>query len=222
MEAGSVVAPDEVVGRAAEVAAFEACMLVRCTGTAARGTRVRGGWPGGGFGGRLGPGRGGHGPLAEFSRPEPADRLAELLGRLGRTASVHPYAAGNRHRYEISQVYAASDTCDLLERGWRQGYAVICGHPDRPRPAQHAQLLSAAAWRAMLLVSGPTRANAPGLRVADLETAAVLVRSGRTLRVPVQMSVRPGGQLLLVVSGDWAAAPTGARLTRSGSGARPR
>jgi hypothetical protein len=196
-----MVAPIEVQDRArtVEIAAFEACMLVRCTGMSGRGAHGRGGSPGRGLIA--------HGPLAEFSRSGAADRLADLLRALGRLSSVHRYTAGNRHRYEISQVFAEIGTLDFLESMWRLGYVEICGRPDRPSPARHAQLLSEAAWRAMLLVSGPTRANAPGLRVADLDTAAVLVRAGRTLRMPVRMSSRRGGQLLLVVPDEKAALP---------------
>ncbi|MGI5182437.1 hypothetical protein ACQEVZ_39820 [Dactylosporangium sp. CA-152071] len=126
------------------------------------------------------------------------------------------YTAGNRHRYEISQVYSELGTPGLLERTWQQGYVEICGRPHhlglphQPRRARHTRLLSEAAWRAMLLVSGPTRANTPGLRVADLDTATLLVRAGRILRVPVRMVTRPGRQLLLVV-------PGGARISGAGS-----
>jgi hypothetical protein len=196
-----MVVPNEVQDRArtVEIAAFEACMLVRCTGISGRGAHGRGGSPGRGLVT--------HGPLAEFSRSGAADRLADLLRALGRLSSVHRYTAGNRHRYEISQVFTETGTVGFLERIWQQGYAEICGHADQPPPARHTHLLSEAAWRAMLLVSGPTRANAPGLHVADLETAAVLVRAGRTLRMPVRMSSRPGGQLLLIVADEKAALP---------------
>ncbi|MFB9177778.1 hypothetical protein ACFFX1_06490 [Dactylosporangium sucinum] len=132
-------------------------------------------------------------------------------------ASVHRYMAGTRHRYEISQVFTEPGTVGLLEHTWQQGYVEICGWPHQshqprsPRRARHAGLLSEAAWRAMLLVSGPIRANSPGLRVADLDTAILLVRAGRTLRMPVRMSRRPGGQLLLVV-------PDGTRSSAAGTG----
>ncbi|WP_432992121.1 hypothetical protein [Dactylosporangium sp. CA-233914] len=194
--------------QALEIAAFEACMLVRCTGTWDRDAQR---------GSRKGLARIASGPLAEFSRSSAADRLAELLQAIGRLASVHRYTAGNRHRYEISQVFTEFGTLGLLERTWQQGYVEICGRPHglrlphRPRQARHARLLSEAAWRAMLLVCGPTRANAPGLRVADLDTATLLVRAGRTLRMPVRMTTRPGGQLLLVV-------PGGARSGAAGEG----
>jgi hypothetical protein len=35
--------------------------------------------------------------------------------------------------------------------------------------------------------------------VADLDIATVLIRAGRMMRLPVRMSTRPGGQLLLVM-----------------------
>jgi hypothetical protein len=67
--------------------------------------------------------------------------------------------------------------------------------------------LALAAWRAALLVTGPTRSDSPGLRVPDLDTATALVRSGRMLELPVRMNTRPGGQLLIVL-------PTGAPRVR--------
>jgi hypothetical protein len=181
-------------GQVLEVAAFEACMLTRCTGMRRTAAPSRPGHA------RIAPEL-----LAEFSHSGAADRLAELLRDLGRSVSVHRYTAGNRHRYEISQVFTELGTARYLDSVWQQGYVEICGrqheqHQARSaRRTRHARILSAAAWRAMLLVSGPARANAPGLRVADLDTARLLVQASRTLQMPVRMNTRPGGQLLLVL-----------------------
>jgi hypothetical protein len=146
--------------------------------------------------------------LAEFNRAVAADRLVDLLQAAGHSASVHRYTAGTRHRYEIFRVFTAPETARFLDRAWLQGYFELCGSPDQPRSTRqvrHARLLAEAAWRAVLLVSGPARNGSPGLRVPDLDTATVLIRSGRMMRLPVRMSTRPGGQLLLVMPAAAAA-----------------
>ncbi|MEV4133537.1 hypothetical protein AB0J72_15370 [Dactylosporangium sp. NPDC049742] len=150
------------------------------------------------------------GVLAEFNRSVAADRLVELLGAAGHSASVHRYTAGTRHRYEIFRVFcaAASGTAGFLDRAWQQGYADLCGTPELPRSARqirHARQLAESAWRGVLMVSGPSRSGSPGLRVPDLETATVLIRAGRMMSLPVRMSTRPGGQLLLVMPQEVAA-----------------
>ena len=140
--------------------------------------------------------------LAEFNRSVAADRLVELLQAAGRSASTHRYTAGTRHRYEIFRVFTDPGTATFLDQAWLQGYQELCGAPGLPRSTRqvrHARLLAEAAWRGVLLVSGPARNGSPGLRVPDLETATVLIRSGRMMRLPVRMSTRPGGQLLLVM-----------------------
>jgi hypothetical protein len=140
--------------------------------------------------------------IAEFNRADAAHRLAELLVHLGRPASVHTYTAGNRHRYDIHRVVAPADTEEALRAAWQVGYAELYGQPGVPRSARqlrHALRLASAAWRAVLLVSGPVRGGSPGLRVTDLDTATALIRAGRMLDLPVRMSTRPGGQLLLVL-----------------------
>ncbi|GGM59729.1 hypothetical protein ACFFX1_04480 [Dactylosporangium sucinum] len=188
---------------ASTVAAFEAAVLVRCTGVCGGGGRARA------LGGARA--RSAHalsGVLAEFNRPVAADRLVELLQAAGHSASVHRYTAGNRHRYEISRVFTEPGTDGFLDRAWWRGYAELCGTPDAPRSGRqvrHARLLAEAAWRGVLLVSGPARTGSPGLRVADLDTATVLIRAGRMMRLPVRMSTRPGGQLLLVMPSEAAA-----------------
>ncbi|MEV6932217.1 hypothetical protein AB0M46_48080 [Dactylosporangium sp. NPDC051485] len=186
--------------RASTVAAFEAAVLVRCTGVCGGGGRAR----------ALGGTRARApfarltftGVLAEFSRGTAAERLADLLRTAGHEASVHRYTAGTRHRYEIFRVFASADSWAYLDRAWAQGYGELCGAPAEARStrqARHSRALAEAAWRGVLLVSGPARTGSPGLRVADLDTATVLIRAGRMMRLPVRMSTRPGGQLLLVM-----------------------
>lgn len=179
---------------ASAVALFEAAVLVRCTGVCG-GSRAR--VPGGA---RARTARTVSGVLAEFNRADAAARLAELLLAAGRSASMHTYTAGDRHRYDIHRIVAGPGTDRLLHGVWHLGYAQLCcpaGQPRTARQLRHARLLSCAAWRAALMVGGPARS--PGLRIADLETATALVRAGRTLDLPVRMSTRPGGQLLLSV-----------------------
>jgi hypothetical protein len=191
--------------RASTVAAFEAAVLVRCTGVCGGGGRARA------LGGTRVRSSFTHAPtgvptgvLAEFNRSVAADRLAELLGAAGHSASVHRYTAGTRHRYEIFRVFCDTfaGTTAFLDRAWQQGYLDLCGAPELPRSARqirHARLLAESAWRGVLLVSGPSRSGSPGLRVPDLETATVLIRAGRMMSLPVRMSTRPGGQILLVM-----------------------
>jgi hypothetical protein len=188
--------------RASTVAAFEAAVLVRCTGVCGGGGRARA------LGGTRVRTAFVHAPagvLAEFNRSVAADRLVELLGAAGHSASVHRYTAGTRHRYEIFRVLTDTGSplaAGALDRAWQQGYADLCGAPELPRSTRqirHARQLAESAWRAVLLASGPTRSGSPGLRVADLETATVLIRAGRMLSMPVRMSTRPGGQILLVM-----------------------
>ncbi|MEU7868607.1 hypothetical protein [Dactylosporangium sp. NPDC049140] len=181
--------------RASTVAAFEAAVLVRCTGVCGGGGRARA------LGGTRA--RSLDGVLAEFNRGAAAERLAELLTAAGRTASVHRYTAGNRHRYEIFRVFADPGAGTFLDRAWAQGYADLCAAPAEPRSTRqvrHSRRLAEAAWRSVLMVSGPARSGSPGLRVADLDTATVLVRAGRMMALPVRMSTRPGGQLLLAMT----------------------
>lgn len=190
-----------------EIAAFEAAVLVRCTGVcgggrtrALGGARVRTATTGDAT--ATGAERAPAGFETEFSRARAAHRLVELLEEAGRPAAVHSYTAGNRHRYDIHRVTASSDVTEVLRISWLSGYVELCGQPVRPRTARqvrHALALAAASWRAALLVAGPTRSDAPGLRVPDLETATALVRAGRMLDVSVRMTTRPGGQLVLVL-----------------------
>ncbi|MGI5237466.1 hypothetical protein [Dactylosporangium sp. CA-139066] len=182
--------------RASTVAAFEAAVLVRCTGVCGGGGRAR----------ALGGSRA-RSPY-EFNRGVAAERLAELLRTAGHDASVHRYTAGTRHRYEIFRVLADDEAAAFLDRAWAQGYGELCGAPAEPRSTRqlrHSRQLAEAAWRGVLMVSGPARSGSPGLRVPDLDIATVLMRAGRMMRLPVRMSTRPGGQLLLVMPASVAA-----------------
>jgi hypothetical protein len=195
---------------AESVAAFEAAVLVRCTGVCGGGrartlggVRARTASTGATATGAERASDGFEsGYVAEFNRADAAHRLVSLLVQADRPATTHTYSAGNRHRYEIHRVVAPGGTDEALRTAWQTGYAMLCGQPVTPRSTRqirHALDLASAAWRAALLVSGPKRSDSPGLRVADLDTATMLIRAGRMLDLPVRMSTRPGGQLLLVL-----------------------
>jgi hypothetical protein len=200
--------------RALGVAAFEAAVLVRCTGVcgggrarALGGARVRA--TPAGVATATGAERAADGietgSVAEFNRLDAAHRLVELLGQAGRPATVDSYTAGNRHRYDIHRVSAPADTHQALQAAWQVGYGELCGQPGAPRSARqlrHAMALATAAWRAALLAVGPKRSGSPGLRVPDLDTATALVRAARMLELPARMSTRPGGQLLIALPAD--------------------
>src|SRR4051812_44783066 len=141
--------------------AFEAAVLVRCTGA--------------GGGGRVRTSGVVRAPattlvIGEFSSCEAADRLVALCPGSVRRA----YTAGDRHRYAIHQVVGLPGTVERLGDGWLRGYAELCAPPSTTRPAprfRHALDLARVAWRAASPVAGPTRAGAPRLRMPDLHTA---------------------------------------------------
>ena len=175
--------------RAATLTAFEAAVLVRCTGAG-----------GGGRARTSGVVRAQATTLVigEFSSSEPADRLVALCpGSARRT-----YTAGDRHRYAIHQVVGLPGAVERLGDGWHRGYAELCAPPSTARPAsrfRHARDLARVAWRAATLVAGPTRAGAPGLRMPDLDTATLLIRAARLLDLPAGIATRPGGQILVTL-----------------------
>jgi hypothetical protein len=204
--------------RDAVVAAFEAAMLVRCTaGRAAVGrnsapflsqvsknsraapiadavTPDAGGWDAAGWD-----------AVVEFSQAPAAHRLVQLLLKTGAPVSHDTYMAGNRHRYRVHRVVAPAAASDHLNDAWRRGYLELCGRPGAYRSQRqcwHRDRLAAAAWRAALLAAGRAKMPLLGVRVADLDTAAVLVRASRVLQVPVELRNRPGGPLLTMTDED--------------------
>ncbi|KAB1911938.1 hypothetical protein [Micromonospora sp. AMSO31t] len=185
--------------------AFEVACLVRCTPPPATDTR------------RVDAGthRGG---IAEFNRQDAAHRMRQLLQRLEVPVEHELTTGGLRRRYELHRLsvprehrpaYAA-----LLEAGWRQGRRELLGGPFpgastarrvcRPR-------LAAAAWRAALLAGGRhVRRHSLGIRLADRDLAAVLVRGAALLDVPAVL--RPGAGCFLV---SVANGPHRVRITES-------
>jgi hypothetical protein len=171
--------------------AFEVACLVRCTAPPATDTRRPG----------AATYRGG---VAEFNRKDAAHRMRQLLGRLDVPVEHELATGGLRRRYELHRLsvprehratYAA-----LLAAGWRQGRRELLGGPFpgastarrvwRPR-------LAAAAWRSALLAGGRhVRRHSLGIRLADRDLAAVLVRSAALLEVPTLL--RPGSGCFVV------------------------
>lgn len=181
--------------------AFEVACLVRCTPPpASEGRRPE-----------IGTYRGG---VAEFNRADAARRMRQLLGRLDVPVEHELATGGLRRRYELHRLYVPrehrSTYAALLETGWRQGRRELLGGPVpgasmarrvwRPR-------LAAAAWRAALLAGGRhVRRHSLGIRLADRDLAAVLVRGAALLEVPAML--RPGAGCFLV------SVPNGPHRTR--------
>ncbi|KXK61008.1 hypothetical protein AWW66_15725 [Micromonospora rosaria] len=177
--------------------AFEAACLLRCTpppppaGTGRR--RPAGPRP---------PG------TAEFNREDAALRMRQLLGRLDIPVRHEQTVGGLRRRYELHQLRVPPEHqatyVALLEAGWRQGRRELLGGlvpgASAPRRAWRARL-AAAAWRSALLAGGRhVRRHILGVRLADRELAAVLVRGAALLDVPALL--RPGAGCLVVSVAD--------------------
>ena len=144
------------------------------------------------------PGRGRR--VQPGGRGAPDAAAARPARRAGRARGGHRWPApplraapAARCRREHRAAYAT-----MLEAGWRQGRRELLGGPVpgastarrvwRPR-------LAAAAWRSALLAGGRhVRRHILGIRLADRELAAVLVRGAALLEVPALL--RPGRRLL--------------------------
>jgi hypothetical protein len=171
--------------------AFEASCLLRCTAPPAADPR------------RPGPGTC-RGAVTEFNRKEAAHRMRQLLLRLDVPVEHELTTGGLRRRYELHRLsvppehrpaYAA-----LLDTGWRQGRRELLGGPfpgaSTARRAWRPRL-AAAAWRAALLAGGRhVRRHSLGIRLADRDLAAVLVRGAALLEVPAML--RPGSGCFVV------------------------
>jgi|GEM_PF-3611739 hypothetical protein len=143
--------------------------------------------------------------LAEFNSAAAAARLAELLSRFGPPPRPERVVAGLRRRYELHRLHAVEpDQQALLASGWRQGRSVLLDPSATGATApRHAcrQELAAAAWRAALLAAGRhVRTSVLGVRLADTELAAVLVRSAHLLGATATVA-RRSGCLLVTVPG---------------------
>ncbi|MFC4145013.1 hypothetical protein ACFO0M_01980 [Micromonospora mangrovi] len=176
--------------------AFEVACLVRCTPPPPTDAR----WPTGGTY------RGG---IAEFNREDAAQRMRQLLARLDVPVAHETTTGGLRRRFELHRLHVPREHratyATLLETGWRQGRRELLGGPVpgastarrvwRPR-------LAAAAWRAALLGGGRhVRRHILGIRLADRELAAVLVRGAALLDVPTVLQPGAGCYVVSVANG---------------------
>ncbi|GAA3773895.1 hypothetical protein [Micromonospora maritima] len=181
--------------------AFEVACMVRCTPPPAADVRRF----------DVDPYRGG---VAEFNREDAAQRMRQLLGRLDVPVEHELTTGGLRRRYELHRLSVPGEHrpayAAVLAAGWRQGRRELLGGPVpgastarriwRPR-------LAAAAWRAALLAGGRhVRRHCLGIRLADRDLAAVLVRGAALLEVPA--ALRPGSGCFLV------SVPNGEHRTR--------
>lgn len=208
----STMDPKADTFRDAVVAAFEAAMLVRCTaGRAAGRSNALFLWQASrnsrsvAASDAVTPDVGAPDAVVEFSQAPAAHRLVQLLLNAGALVSHDSYMAGNRHRYRVHRVVAPAAASDHLNDAWHRGYVELCGRPGAYRSQRqcwHRDRLAAAAWRAALLAAGRAKMPLLGVRVADLDTAAVLVRASRVLQIPVELRNRPGGPLLTMTDED--------------------
>jgi hypothetical protein len=147
------------------------------------------------------------GVLAEFSREAAAERLAVLMERLQLPASHEVVTAGVRHRYQVHRlrVIDRREPLSILATAWRQGTKALlvpAAIGSSAPLAARRLALAAAAWRAALLAAGRrVGRRVLGVRVADSDLAAVLVRGAHVLDVSAFVAPR-SGCLLVTVPGE--------------------
>ncbi|MEV4772514.1 hypothetical protein [Micromonospora humida] len=172
--------------------AFEVACLVRCTPAPTARPHVP-----------TPPERG----AVEFNREDAALRMRQLLARLDVPVEHEVVTGGLRRRYELHRLHVPAGHragfTQLREAGWRQGRRELLGPAvgsSTPRAAWRTRLASAA-WRSALLAGGRhVRRHILGIRLADRELAAVLIRSAALLEVPALL--RPGAGCLVVSVAD--------------------
>ncbi|MDG4820267.1 hypothetical protein O7635_00070 [Asanoa sp. WMMD1127] len=139
--------------------------------------------------------------VAEFNQPEAAERLSRLLSDLGVPASWATLSGGGRRRYFVHRVTIPSSswlsTAQQLTAGWRQGRHFLLRTDPVGASSPHnarREALARRAWQAASLAAGRQRRGGGvfGVRLADQELAAVLVRSARLLGATASMRSRPG------------------------------
>jgi len=138
--------------------------------------------------------------LAEFNQPEAAERLSRLLADLGVDATWATLVGGGRRQYFVHRVTIPGSswmpTVGQLALGWRQGrHFLLRTDPvgaSSPHNARRSTL-ARRAWQAASLAAGRQRRGGLfGVRLADQEMAAVLVRSARLLGATASIRSRPG------------------------------
>jgi hypothetical protein len=138
--------------------------------------------------------------LAEFNQPEAAERLSKLLGDLGVDATWSTLVGGGRRQYFVHQVTIPpalwAVTVQQLTSGWRQGRHFLLRTDPVGASSPHnarRETLARRAWQAASLAAGRQRRGGVfGVRLADQEMAAVLVRSARLLGATASIRSRPG------------------------------
>ncbi|MFC0509161.1 hypothetical protein [Micromonospora costi] len=171
--------------------AFEASCLLRCMPPPAGTRPARAADPG-------------PTPVVEFNREDAAQRMRQLLERLGVPVAHEFTIGGLRRRYELHRLQVGREHqlryARLVEAGWRQGRRELLAAPvsgaSAPRRVWIPRLAEAA-WRSALLAGGRhVRRHILGIRLTDRELAAVLIRSAALLGVPAEL--RPGTGCFLV------------------------
>ncbi|RKR92432.1 hypothetical protein BDK92_6873 [Micromonospora pisi] len=177
---------------------LEIAALVRCTPVAAAPTDHRSDT------------HGVHGVLvAEFNQQTAADRLAYLLGRLKLTVVRETTVAGLRRRYQLHRlyvpVYQRAAYGALMTAAWNQGRTALLD-PAATGGSSARQLwrprLAEALWRSVLTAAGRhLHKNILGVRVADPDLAAMLIRSAQLLGARAALLRRSGCFLVSVPTG---------------------
>ncbi|MET8043332.1 hypothetical protein ABZU25_21015 [Micromonospora sp. NPDC005215] len=172
--------------------AFEAACLLRCTPppTAARPSPA-------------------HVPGVEFNREDAAQRMRQLLARLDIPVTHEVAVGGLRRRYELHRLWVPQEQqgayARMLDAGWWQGRRALLNGPllgTSPARRRLVTRLAAAAWRSALLAAGRhVRRHILGVRLADRELAAVLIRSAAVLDVPARLRAGTGCFLVSVADG---------------------
>ncbi|MDM4718301.1 hypothetical protein QTQ03_01375 [Micromonospora sp. WMMA1363] len=142
--------------------------------------------------------------IVEFNREDAAQRMRQLLDRLGIPVTHERAVGGLRRRYELHRLTVPAAHrhayATALAAGWRQGRRELLGGPAPGASAARRMWrsrLAAAAWRAALLAGGRhVRRHILGVRLTDRELAAVLIRGAALLDVPALL--RPGTGCFLV------------------------
>jgi hypothetical protein len=138
--------------------------------------------------------------LAEFNQPEAAERLSKLLTDLGVGATWSTLVGGGRRQYFVHRVTVPPATWPViiqqLTSGWRQGRHFLLRTDPVGASSPHnarRETLARRAWQAASLAAGrQRRGDIFGVRLADQEMAAVLVRSARLLGATAAIRSRPG------------------------------
>ncbi|GGM04913.1 hypothetical protein [Micromonospora yangpuensis] len=145
---------------------------------------------------------------AEFNRQEAAHRMWQLLDRLDVPVRHEVAVGGLRRRYELHRLWVPDGHrhryLTLLAAGWHQGRRELLGGPapgaSNTRRTGRSRL-AGAAWRSALLAGGRhVRRHILGVRLADRDLAAVLIRSAALLDVPALL--RPGAGCFVVSVAD--------------------